>query len=286
MSGYIHIKKILKILFGCVCFALGFDLFLQPSGLNAGGLTGLSMVIVSIFKFGSIGVFTSILNLPLFAVAGIKIGKRFFVLSLLGMLLVSVFIDLFSGISIPDTDPLLAALYGGVLCGTGAGVVYTTGGSTGGSDIIVRLLKKRWQNMPIGFLVICFDLLVAILTGIVYADINRTLYSAVAIVISGQVIDAVVYRFDYSKVALIISRKHREIADAVGNQLGRGATYLKGEGYFSGAEMKVVLTVVKRQQLAELKRLVSRVDPDAFVIVQEAHQVLGDGFSRYSADSL
>lgn len=271
---------------GCTCFALGFDLFLQPNELNAGGLSGLSMVIVYLLKFGTIGVFTSILNLPLFAVSGIKIGKRFFVLSLFGMLLVSVLIDLFAVLPTPDTDPLIASLYGGALCGAGVGIVYTTGGTTGGSDILARLLKRRWPDMSIGLLDTCLNFFVAVLTGLVFQDSNRTLYCGVAIVVSGQIVDAVVYRFDYSKVALVISKEHSAIADAIVGKMGRGATYLKGEGCYSGNEMKVVLTAVKRQQLSELKRLATEIDPNAFIIVQEAHQVLGDGFARYSVDSL
>ena len=165
-------------------------------------------------------------------------------------------------------------------------VVFAQGASTGGSDIIVRLLKLKWKHVPIGSISMGFDLVVALLTGIVFHDISRTLYSGVAIFICGQVIDAVVYRFDYSKVALIISSQHAKIADAVSKKLDRGVTYLYGEGYYSGAEKKVVLTAVKKAQIAELKQLVVDIDPDAFIIVQEAHQVLGDGFSRYSKDAL
>lgn len=286
MFGILNTKVIVKMIVGCTCFALGFDLFLQPNELNAGGLSGLSMVIVYLLKFGTIGVFTSILNLPLFAVSGIKIGKRFFVLSLFGMLLVSVLIDLFAVLPTPDTDPLIASLYGGALCGAGVGIVYTTGGTTGGSDILARLLKRRWPDMSIGLLDTCLNFFVAVLTGLVFQDSNRTLYCGVAIVVSGQIVDAVVYRFDYSKVALVISKEHSAIADAIVGKMGRGATYLKGEGCYSGNEMKVVLTAVKRQQLSELKRLATEIDPNAFIIVQEAHQVLGDGFARYSVDSL
>lgn len=286
MSKFFNFKNICKILVGCAVFALGFNLFLRPNGLNAGGISGLSMVLVTILKFGTIGIFTGILNLPLFAVAGIKIGRHFIALSLFGMLVSSAMIDLFSLIPAPDTDPLIASLYGGVMCGIGAGIVYTTGGSTGGSDIIVRLIKLKWKDVPIGLIDTGFDLLVALLTGLLYADVNLALYSGIAIVLSGQVIDAVVYRFDYSRVALIVSREYEQIAAVVGTKLGRGATFLQAEGSYSGKPTKVVLTAVRRQQLAELKRLVAQTDPNAFIIVQEAHQVLGDGFSKYSKDSL
>lgn len=275
-----------KTVFGCALFGLGFNLFLAPNGLNAGGISGLAMVLVHLLDFGTVGAITSLVNLPLFIFGGMKIGRKFFFGSLLGMVCASLFIDLFSVIPGPQTQPLVGALYGGVLCGFGLGTVFSCGVSTGGSDIIVRLIKAKWRSLPIGVINICFDLAVAILTGLIYRDINRTLYSGVAIFVSGQVIDAVVYRFDYSRVALIISDQCDQVAKAIGTTLYRGATFLHGQGTYTRKEIKVVLTAVKRQQLPELKQLVVEIDPNAFIIVQEAHQVLGDGFSRYSRDAL
>lgn len=279
-------KSILRIIVGCAVFALGFDLFLFPNGLNAGGISGLSTVFVHLTGFASVGAVTAVLNLPLFLVAGLKIGKRFFVLSLVGMALSSGLIDLFSLIPVPVTEPLMGSLYGGVLCGAGLGLVFAQGASTGGSDIVVRLLKRRWRNVPIGTIGFAFDLFVVALTGVVYGDVTMALYCGVAIYITSRVIDAFVYRFDYSKVVLVITPRYADVADAINRELERGVTYLSGEGYYSGNATKVVLAVVKKQQLAELKSLVVTIDPNAFIIVQEAHQVLGDGFSRYSKDSL
>ena len=277
---------VLRIIVGTSIFALGFDLFLAPNELTAGGLSGLAMILVHVLRFGTVGTITALINLPLFIIGGKKIGKKFFVGSLVGMLSLSATIDTFAILPTPSVEPLMAALYGGVLCGIGAGIVFMSGASTGGSDIVVRLLKMRYQHVPIGTITICFDAVVAILTGLVFRDISRALYSGITIFVTGTVLDAVVYRFDYSKVALIISKKHEEIAHAVGEKLQRGATFLHGQGVYSGNETKVVLTAVKRQQIAELKALVVDIDPDAFIIVQEAHQVLGDGFARYSKDSL
>jgi len=275
-----------KTVLGCALFGLGFNLFLEPNGLSAGGVSGLSMVFVQVTKLASVGTVSALINLPLFVLGGLKIGRKFFFGSLLGMLLTSLFIDLFAVIPVPVSDPLIAGLYGGAVCGLGVGIVFSSGHSTGGSDIIVRLLKLRWQHVPIGTINICFDLTVAVLTGLVFRDISRTLYSGVAIFVAGQVVDAVVYRFDYSKVALIISKEYERVAKTINEDLNRGATFLHGEGVYSREGTKVVLTAVKRQQLAELKALVAEVDPDAFIIVQEAHQVLGDGFARYSKESL
>ena len=271
---------------GSTIFALGFALFLQPNDMNAGGISGLAMVAVKLIGFGSVGLLSILINLPLFLLGGVKIGKRFFVGSLLGMVISSVLIDAFAAIQFPKTEPLLAAMYGGVLCGLGLGLVFIFGASTGGSDILVRLLKLRYRNVPIGQISMVFDGAVVVLTGLAFGDISKALYTGITVFVCGQVIDAVVYRFDYSKVALIISAHHEQIAETIGRKLDRGATYLHGEGTFTHNPTKVVLTAVKKQQVAELKELVTGIDPNAFIIVQEAHQVLGDGFSRYSKDSL
>ena len=277
---------VLKTAIGCALFALGFDLFLAPGGMNAGGLSGLAMIFVHLTNIASVGVITALLNVPLFILAGVKIGKKFFFGSLIGMLFTSLFIDLLALLPVPQVEPLLGAIYGGVICGAGLGFVFAAGVSTGGSDIIVRLLKLKYRHVPIGVISMSFDAVVAILTGVVFHDVNSALYTGIAIYISGKIIDMVVYSFDYSTVALIITKNYEQVAQTISDKLERGATYLHGEGTYSRNQTKVVLTAVKKQQVAELTELVVDIDPDAFIIVQEAHQVLGDGFIRYSKDSL
>ncbi|MBR4990718.1 MAG: YitT family protein [Oscillospiraceae bacterium] len=277
---------ILATVLGSAVFAFGFAIFLAPGDLNAGGISGLAMIVVEVLGVGSVGALSILLNLPLFILGGMKIGKRFFFGSMIGMVLSSVLIDLFALYSIPMPEPLLAVLYGGVICGIGLGMVFVSGTSTGGSDILIRLLKLKYRNVPIGQISMAFDGLIVILTGLVFQDVSKALYSGVTVYLSGKVVDAMVYNFDYSKVALIISDEHEAIAREIGLQLDRGATYLLAEGSYSHAPKKVVLAAVKKQQLAELKELVVHIDPNAFIIVQEAHQVLGDGFSRYTKDSL
>ena len=279
-------KWIVMTVLGSALFALGFAVFLQPNGMNSGGISGLAMVVVELLGFGSVGVLSIIINLPLFLLGGIKIGKRFFIGSLLGMTLSSVLIDAISVFPMPQMEPLIAAIYGGVVCGVGLGIVFMSGTSTGGSDILVRLLKLKYRNVPIGQISMSFDAIVVVLTGIVFGDVRNALYTGITAFLCGKVIDAVVYRFDYSDVALIISSEYEAIAKAIGEKLDRGATFLNGEGSYSHAQTKVVLAAVKKQQIAELKELVMEIDPKAFLIVQEAHQVLGDGFSRYSKNAL
>lgn len=271
---------------GSALFSLGFSLFLAPNDMNPGGISGLAMVAVELFQVGSVGRLTFLINLPLFLLGGLKIGKRFFAGSFLGMLSSSVLIDVFAKLPMDTPEPLIGVIYGGVICGLGLGLVFMSGTSTGGSDILVRLLKLRYRNVPIGQISMCFDAVVVLLTGLVFGDLSKALYSGIAVFLCGKVVDAVIYRFDYSKVALIISPEHEAIAQTIDQKLQRGATFLHAEGSFSRHPTKVVLAAVKRQQLAELKELVVDIDPNAFIIVQEAHQVLGDGFSRYTRDSL
>ena len=275
-----------NILLGSAVFALGFDLFLSPNDLNAGGVSGISMMLVHLIGFGSVGTVTMLINLPLFIIGGLKIGKKFFLGSLVGMISSSVLLDLFAMIPSVSVEPLVAGIYGGVLCGLGLGMVFTTGASTGGSDIVVRLLKMKYRNVPIGTINMIFDLTVATLTGVVYCDITKALYSGIAIFITGKIIDAVVYRFDYSKVVLIISDQYEVITQFIMKELDRGATYLEGIGGYSGDPKKVIMTVVKPSQISDLKEAVMAIDPKAFLVVQDAHQVLGEGFAHYSKDSL
>lgn len=277
---------IIATIVGGVVFAFGFDMFLTPHGMNAGGVTGLSMVVAKLTGLDMVGAITILINIPLFLIGGLKIGKRFFVGSLVGMAVSSASIDLLAMLPKPQTEPLLAILYGSLLCGLGIGMVFAAGSSTGGSDILVRLLKLRYRNVPVGIICLCIDLSVAVLTGIVFRDVTKTLYTGVAVFLTTRIMDAVIYRFDYSKVVLIVSREYEQIAKAVGEKLSRGCTFLHGQGAYSGEDTKVVLTAIKRQQLTELKDVVTHIDPNAFIIVQEAHQVLGDGFARYSKDAL
>jgi uncharacterized membrane-anchored protein YitT (DUF2179 family) len=276
----------LQIILGSALFSLGFDLFMEPHSFNAGGITGLAQILFNLTDWLSVAAWVALINIPLFLIGGLRIGKKFFFGSLLGMASITVTLELFLLLPVPPTEPLLACIYGGVITGVGLGMVFVTGASTGGSDIICRLLKRRWRNIPIGTITMGFDLVVMVLTGIAFGDLSKALYTGLAVFLAGKVIDLVIYHFDNSRVAMVISQHNEVIAKAIMEKLERGVTYLHGEGAYSHRSMKVILVAIKSHQLADLKELVTQVDPEAFVIVQEAHQVLGDGFARYSKDSL
>lgn len=273
------------IALGCAAFSLGFDLFLDPHQINVGGISGLAMVLRELLGFGSIGVISAIINIPLFLLGYRELGKRFFFGSLLGTALTSLFLDLFTLLPVPQTDVMLGALYGGLLSGIGLGLVFLAGASTGGSDIVAKLLRKHFRRLKLSRLMLIVDILIVTLTGIVFRDISKALYSAVPLYVCSVVMDGVIYGLDYSSMALIISDQYTQIVEEIAVKLDRGATLLEAHGAYHGDSRQVIMCAIRRRQVTELKDIVSRLDPNAFMILQDAHQVLGEGFMRYS-DSL
>ena len=269
-----------KITLGCAVFALGFDLFLEPNDLNVGGMSGLAMVLRKLLGFGSIGVLTAMLNVPLFLLGAKKLGTKFLFGSLAGMLLSSLFIDLFAGIPKPGTEILLDSLYGGLFVGAGLGLVFLAGATTGGSDIAAKLLRRRFRSASLGKVMLVIDLAIITLTGIVFQDLSKTLYSALPLAVSSLVMDQLLYGLDHSTVALIISERYEQVSKAIEIRLDRGATVLDGSGSYTGKPRPVLMSAVRQRELPEVKAIVREIDPDAFVILLPAHQVLGEGFRR------
>lgn len=267
-----------KITLGSAVFALGFDLFLAPNNLNIGGMSGLAMVLQELLGFGSIGVLTMLLNVPLFVLGTKKLGKRFLIGSLAGMLLSSVFIDLFALLPVPKTEVLLDSLYGGAISGVGLGLVFLSGATTGGTDIAARLLRRKFRSASLGKMMLLVDLGIILLTGIVFHDISRTLYSALPLAVSSVVIDQLLYGLDHSTVALIISEQYEAVSAEISARLDRGATILSGSGSYTGKARPVLMSAVRQRELPELKAIAQQIDPNAFVILLPAHQVLGEGF--------
>ena len=269
-----------KITLGCAVFALGFDLFLEPNDLNVGGMSGLAMVARKLLGFGSIGVLTAMFNVPLFLLGAKKLGKKFLFGSLAGMLLSSLFIDLFAGIPKPGTEILLDSLYGGLFVGAGLGLVFLAGATTGGSDIAAKLLRRRFRSASLGKVMLVIDLAIITLTGVVFQDLSKTLYSALPLAVSSLVMDQLLYGLDHSTVALIISERYEQVSKAIEIRLDRGATELDGSGSYTGKPRPVLMSAVRQRELPEVKAIVREIDPDAFVILLPAHQVLGEGFRR------
>ena len=229
-----------------------------------------------------VGTVAIILNIPLFTLGWRLFGGHLLLSSLYAMAVSSVFIDIVNSIwTFEAMDPMLACVFGGVLMGASLGMVFQQGATTGGTDLIARLLKLKISWLPMGKLLMATDMVVIVATAIAFGSVYSALYGVVALYIAGLVMDKVLYGMDSAKVAYIISDRFREIAGALVNDLDRGVTILQGQGAYSGAEKKVLMCAFKQRQIVSIKRMVKELDPSAFIIVCDAHEVLGDGFREY-----
>jgi uncharacterized membrane-anchored protein YitT (DUF2179 family) len=280
-------KTVLAITLASLVYALSFVWCFDPNGIAFGGITGLAQIINKVFPAIPVGVTVIVFNVPLFLLGWKFIGGKLLVSSLYAMALSSVFIDLLTPLyDWPAMDPLLACIFGGLLLGVSLGVIFQQGATTGGTDLIARLLKLKLAWLPMGKLLLALDLTVIVLVALFFRNLNTALYGLVALYISTIVMDGVLYGMDTAKVAYIISDKNEAICAAIVDDLERGVTILHGQGAYTGADKKVLMCAFKQREIAAIKAAVKGIDPDAFLIVCNAHEVLGDGFRDYNKNDL
>lgn len=282
-----YIFPALAITAASLIYALGFVWCYDPSGIAFGGVTGIAQIINRLIPAAPIGVTVIALNIPLFLLGWKFIGGRLLVSSLYAMFLSSVFIDLLTPLyDWQPMDPILACIFGGLLLGLSLGLVFQQGATTGGTDLLARLLKLRLAWLPMGRLLLGIDLAVILAVAVAFGTLEAALYGLVALYISTIVMDGVLYGIDTAKVAYIISGKNEAIAAAIVNDLDRGVTILHGQGGYTGDPKRVLLCAFKQREIAAIKAAVKEIDPDAFLIVCNAHEVLGEGFRDYNKDDL
>lgn len=268
-------------------YAVGFNWFYVPNDIAFGGITGVGQIINAILPWAPIGTVVIILNIPLFILGWRLLGGHLLLSSLYAMAGSSVFIDIVNSIwTFEPMDSMLACVFGGVLMGASLGMVFQQGATTGGTDLIARLLKLKITWLPMGKLLIATDMVVIVASAIAFGSVYSALYGVVALYIAGIVMDRMLYGLDSAKVAYIISDRFKEIADTLVNDLDRGVTILQGQGAYSGAEKKVLMCAFKQRQIVSIKKMVKELDPSAFIIVCDAHEVLGDGFREYQQNEL
>ena len=275
--------KYLIIVIGSVIYAVGFQFFLYPNSITSGGVVGIAMIINQLSNL-PVGVMTILLNIPLFLVAWRHFGLDFLVGSLVGMGLSSVLVDLFAVFGIRATsDPMLAAVIGGVIKGFGLGVIYYVGATTGGIDIVVKFLRKNLASVNFGTLMLLLDAVILVAYALILGRYESAMYSLVAMYVTTKVVDLVLYGIDNACICYIISDHAEELTnEIVSGKIHRGVTLLEGKGAYSGAHREVLMCVIKRQQIGQLKRLVRSIDEQAFFIVTNAKNVFGNGFESIS----
>ena len=287
-SGYNTRQSVLRataILAGSFLFALAVSLFYVKSNIPTGGLTGIAMILHFFYDL-PVGGIVLCCNFPILYMGLRTFGWRFILKTVCATILSSLFIDLFPSI-LPDflhvlhTEPMLAAIYGGVLSGGGLGLVFFSGATTGGVDVLSRIINRKYPHISLGRVMLYADILVIGAYGLVLQNINMSLYGMVSMFVSARIIDAILYGPDNAKFALIISDQCVAIGKMIDNSLGRGVTYLDGEGGKARSPKKMLFTAIKQNQIGALKAIVSNIDTGAFVIVLTAQEVLGSGFKRH-----
>ena len=288
ISWKVVLHDALLIVVGSIIFAIGVDIFEVPYGLAAGGVTGLAMVFSAVAEtFGvtlPVGLQTIVIN-ALLMILVVKSGSRGYIArTVAGIIACGFFTDAlvpFLPVVGGEQDLLLCALWGGVVTGLGLGLVFRTGGNTGGTDIVAQVVARK-TALPVGTSVIIVDGIVIALSATVFS-VEQALYAAVAMFICGKVIDAVVDGPRAARAAYIISEEHDAIAHEIMHTLDRGCTELEARGMWRGAERPVLFCVLSRSEAVWLKQIVAECDPKAIVVISEVHEVFGEGFRQIRA---
>ena len=274
------------ITLGAVIYALAFDWFVAPNQIAMGGVTGLAQIVNALVPVLPVGVLSILVNVPLFLAGWRLLGGRLLVSSLYAMAVSSLAIDVIAWMhTFSPMDPILATLYGGAGMGVGLGLVFSQGATTGGTDIIGKLLKLKFPWLPIGKLVMIPDMVVVILAAVVFGTVNAALYGLIQMYLLSKVMDMILYGWDTSRVAYIITDRWEETVQGL-LDMNRGVTLLQGKGAYTGAEKQVLLVAFRQREIVPIKRMLREIDPKAFFIVCDAHEILGEGFGDYQKEEI
>ena len=266
----------LQILLGALIGGAAYPLFLTPNRIAPGGITGIATILNFLLKW-PVGTVSLVMNIPLFLIGYKTMGRIFAFRSLVATVLFSVFIDVLP-LQPVINDPMLGALYGGVLLGIGLGLIMRGGATTGGSDMIARMVHKRFSFISTGAFLFAIDFAV-VLAASALIGISEALYALISIFLSAKVMDVVIIGFSANKACFVISARWQEISARIMKDMDRGVTQLTARGGYTGEERPTLLCVISRSEITAFKRILREEDENAFVIIVEAHEAIGDGFS-------
>lgn len=270
-----------QIVLGCLLGGAAYPMFLTPNNIAPGGLTGVAMVLNYLFHT-PVGTVSMLLNIPLFLIGWRAMGRVFVFRSLLATVLFSVMIDLIR-VQPVTMDPLLATLFGGVLLGAGLGLILRGGATTGGTDMAARMVHRRIPHISVGAFLLIIDFSVVLLAAVTMGA-NEALYALISIFVSSKVLDTVLTGMTANKACFIITEKHEAVTQKILTDMERGVTLLSARGAYTGKNRPVVMCVVSRMEVARIKDIVREADENAFMFITEAHEALGEGFSRLNGE--
>ncbi len=269
--------EILGTIIGALIMAFGVSLFLLPNQLSSGGVAGVATIIYYLLNIPMGTVILSI-NVPLFLISMFKIGKMFFIKSIIGTISLSVFIDLLDKLEPLTHDRFLACVYGGILLGLGTVVLLKVNSSTGGSDLVSYVAKKYKPTVRSGNIIIIIDIIIITVNMIFFREIEIGLYSAIAIYLMGKIIDIFFEGINFTKLMIIVSKESEKIAKEIDEKVERGSTGLYGKGMYSNNETLVLMCAAYRKDVAKIKILAKKIDPKSFIIIANSREVVGQGF--------
>lgn len=277
----LFIKECLGTLLGSLIMAAGTSLFLLPNQLSSGGVAGIATITYYLFNI-PMGTVILAINIPLFALAVYKLGKMFFIKSMIGTISFSIFIDILDQVQALTNDRFLACIYGGIIIGFGTAIILKANSSTGGSDLVSYIAKAYKPNLRTSNIIIVIDIVIVSLNVIFFKEIEIGLYSAIAIYLMGKIIDVIFEGIYFTKLIFIISNKNEKIAKEIGDNIKRGSTGLIGKGMHTQKEKLVLMCAASRGDVARIKNIARKIDPQSFIIITNSREVVGLGFKNIS----
>lgn len=276
-----YLMKIIIITFAALIYSIGIGMFLEPNNLAPGGVTGISIMLNHLFNLPT-GTGILLINIPILWIGVRKLGKKLIGYTLYALVISSVVVDLLVENGLCATRvPILAALFGGAMVGFGLGVIFRNGGTTGGLDIIVRLVKMKYRYLKTGAIFLISDIIVVSVSAIVFRDIDVALYAGISVMAASLVMNKVLYGGDEAKCIYIFSEKNQEIANILLEKLEVGVSFIKGKGAYTGKDKEMIMCVMRRQQLPEATEIVENIDDGAFLIVTSATEIFGEGYKKH-----
>ena len=272
------VRDYLLLTLGALVTAFSFAAFFLPHDIAPGGVTGIATVLSSVTGL-NVGLLSFLINLPLFAISWRRVGWRFAARSFIAMLLLSLFIDVIPVFDLSG-DMMLASLFGGVIMGVGLGMVVRSGATTGGTDMAAMIVHEHWSFLTVPIVLFAIDAVVVVIAAMAFG-LQAGLFALVSLFTSTKAMDAVIKGFNTAMQFLIISPKQEEIIRRIHSEMDRGCTRLEATGTYEGRKNGALLCVVSRMEAAKLKKIVSEVDPRAFVTVCDVHEALGEGFTYH-----
>lgn len=269
--------EIIETIVGAFIMAVATSLFLLPNQLSSGGFAGIATILYYFLKI-PMGISILAFNIPLFLFAGYKLGKSFFIKSIIGTITFSLSIDILDKLTPLTQDRFLACIYGGIIIGLGTAIILKANSSTGGSDLISLLVKKYNSDIRTSNVIIIVDTIIVGLNILFFREIEIGLYSAIAIYLMGKMIDIIFEGIYFTKLVIIISNKSQEISEEIGDKVGKGTTGLFGKGMYTNEHKTILMCAASRGDVARVKQIAKKIDPKSFIIIANAREVVGLGF--------